>query len=149
MVEFLEIGYDKFIFKVKVDCLYSREGFWAHIDENTARTGLTDFLQKSKGDVAFLETVNPGTVVKQGQEIGKIETIKSVFDIISVVTGRIVEVNPEVENKSYLINEDPYGSGWIYRVELTDLESDKAGLLDAEDYVELIKEVVAQEMKRK
>lgn len=149
MVEFLEIGYDKFIFKVKVDYLYSREGFWAHIDKNTARTGLTDFLQKSKGDVAFLETVNPGTVVKQGQEIGKIETIKSVFDIISVVTGRIVEVNPEVENKSYLINEDPYGSGWIYRVELTDLESDKAGLLGAEDYVELIKEVVAQEMKKK
>jgi glycine cleavage system H protein len=149
MGEFLEIGYDKFVFKVKVGCLYSREGFWAEVEEDTARIGLTDFLQKSKGDVAFLETVNPGTLVKQGKEIGKIETIKAVFDIISVVTGKIVEVNPELENRSYLINEDPYGSGWIYKIELTDFEGDRGGLLGAEGYLELIREVVAQEMKKK
>ena len=71
MGEFLETTFEKFIFKVKVGYLYSKEEFWANIQDGVATIGLTDFMQKAKGDVAFLEIVEPGAEVKQGGEIGK------------------------------------------------------------------------------
>lgn len=148
MGEFLEHTYEKFIFKVKVDYLYSQEEFWANFENGTATVGLTDFMQKAKGDVAFLETVEPGTEVKQGDEMGKIETIKATFGIISPVSGKVVEVNPEIDASPFLINEDPYGAGWIYRLELSDPEGDKAQLQEAREYFEIMKGKVAEEAKK-
>jgi glycine cleavage system H protein len=148
MGEFLEATFEKFIFKVKVGYLYSKEEFWADIQGSVATVGLTDFMQKAKGDVAFLETLEPGTEVKQGQEIGKIETIKATFSIISPVSGKVVEVNPEMDASPYLINHDPYGGGWIYRIELSDPEADKSQLLQASDYFEIMKGKIAQEAKK-
>jgi glycine cleavage system H protein len=151
MTEFMEATYDKFVFKVKTDYLYNREDFWANVQGNEATVGVSDFLQKSKGDVAILETVEPGTEVRQGQEIGKIETIKATFGIISPVSGKVVEVNAELENSAYLINEDPYGAGWLYKIELTSPQQDQQGLLQANAYFELMKEKLAQigsEMKK-
>jgi len=146
--EFLETTYEKFIFKVKVGYRYSQEEFWANFENGTATVGLTDFLQKAKGDVAFLETVEPGQVVKRGDEMGKIETIKATFGIISPVSGKVAEVNPEMEASPYLINHDPYGAGWIYRIEPSDPEGDKAQLMDAKEYLEMMKAKVAQEAKQ-
>ena len=148
MGEFLEATYEKFIFKVKMGYLYSREEFWANFQNGAATVGLTDFLQKAKGDVAFLETVEPGTEVKQGQEIGKIETIKATFGIISPVSGKVAEVNPEMDASPYLINHDPYGGGWIYRIELSNPEADKGQLLQASAYFENMKDKIAQEAKK-
>ena len=148
MDEFLETTFEKFIFKVKVGYRYSKEDFWADVRDHTATVGLTDFLQKSKGDVAFLETVEPGTTVNRGDEIGKIETIKATFGIIAPVTGAVVEVNPEMEASPYLINNDPYGAGWIYRIQLAELETDKGELLEASDYFELMKQNIAKEAKK-
>lgn len=148
MTEFLETVYDKFIFRVKDSYLYHREDFWAFIQASVATIGVTDFLQKARGDVAFLETVESGTEVKQGSEIGKIETIKATFGIVAPVSGKVVEVNPEMEASPYLINQDPYGTGWIYRIELTNLESDKAALLQAGEYFELMKQKIAQEARK-
>jgi glycine cleavage system H protein len=149
MSEFLETTHDKFVFQVKVGYLYSRDDFWANVDGNTALIGVSDFLQKTKGDVAFLETIETGTEVKQSQEIGKIETIKATFGILSPVAGKVIEVNPELEVSSYLINEDPYGAGWIYKIELANFESDKKELLQAESYLELMKVKIAEEMEKK
>jgi glycine cleavage system H protein len=148
MGEFLEAAYDKFVFKVKDGCLYNRDDFWARIEGPVATVGITDYLQKIKGDVAFLETVEAGSEVRQGQEIGKVETIKATFGIISPVTGKVAEVNPELEASPHLINQDPYGAGWIYRIELTDFAGDKADLLKSGDYLELMKEKLAREMKK-
>jgi len=148
MGEFLETTFEKFIFKVKVGYLYSQEEFWANFQDGAATVGLTDFLQKAKGDVAFLETVEPGTEVKQGQEIGKIETIKATFGIISPVSGKVAEVNPEMDASPYLINHDPYGGGWIYRIELSNPEADKGQLLQASAYFENMKDKIAQEAKK-
>ena len=148
MGEFLETTYEKFIFKVKMGYLYSQEEFWANFQNGAATVGLTDFLQKAKGDVAFLETVEPGTEVKQGQEIGKIETIKATFGIISPVSGKVAEVNPEMDASPYLINHDPYGGGWIYRIELSNPEADKGQLLQASAYFENMKDKIAQEAKK-
>ena len=148
MSEFLETTYDKFIFRVKTDCLYTRDDFWARIEGNVATVGLADYRQKANGDVAFLETVAPGTAAKQGQALGVIETIKATADILSPVTGKVVEANPELEASPFLINEDPYGKGWIYRIKLTDPQGDSAGLLKPEAYFELLKQKVAVEAKK-
>jgi len=149
MSEFLETTHDKFVFQVKVGYFYSSDDFWAHVEGNVALIGVSDFLQKTKGDVAFLETVETGMEVKQSQEIGKIETIKATFGILSPVSGKVIEVNPELEASSYLINEDPYGAGWIYKIELADFEGDQKELLQAEGYMELMKVKIAEEMTKK
>ncbi|WAC07225.1 MAG: glycine cleavage system protein H [Thermodesulfobacteriota bacterium] len=148
MEEFLEYTHEKFIFKVKTGYWYSPEDFWANIVNHVAVIGVSDFLQKLKGDVAFLETISPGITVKRGQELGKIETIKATFNIISPVTGTIVEVNQEIEASPYLINEAPYDSGWIYRIELLDFEADKNELLKDWDYFELMKKKVLEEARK-
>ena len=148
MTEFLETTYKKFIFKVKVGYLYSKEDFWADIRGKVATMGLADFLQKSKGDVAFLETVEPGTKVKMGQALGKIETIKATFGIISPVTGKVIKVNSELETSPHLINSDPYGAGWIYEIELADPEGNQLRLLEAESYMKLMKEKIEKEAKK-
>jgi glycine cleavage system H protein len=149
MSEFLETTHDKFVFKVKTVLFYSRDDFWVDIQGDQAVIGLSDFLQKVRGDVAFLETADVNTVVRQGEEAGKIETIKATFGIISPVSGTIVAINPEMESSPFLINQDPYGSGWIYRVQLTDWENDRAKLLHPQPYFELMKEKIIQEMEKK
>ncbi len=149
MEGFLETTYDKFIFRVKEGYLYSKEDFWAKIDGNSALVGISDFLQKSRGDVAFLETVEADSEVRQGEGIGTIETIKATFAIIAPVTGRVLEINPKLGGSPYLLNEDPYGEGWIYKIELSRLEEDRKGLLSATDYLELMKAKIVEEMKKK
>ena len=147
MAEFLETTYKKFIFRVKVGYLYSKEDFWADIRGKVATMGLADFLQKSKGDVAFLETVEPGTPANMGQELGKIETIKATLGIISPITGKVIRVNSELDTSPHLVNSDPYGAGWIYEIELADPEDSPRTLLDAESYMKLMKEKIEKEAK--
>ncbi len=148
MSEFLEITYDKFIFRVKTDCLYTRDDYWVRVEGNMGTVGVADYRQKVNGDVAFLETVASGTAAKQGQALGVIETIKATADILSPVTGKVMEANPELEASPFQINDDPYGKGWIYRIELTDLQGDSTGLLKPEAYFELLKQKVAVEAKK-
>ena len=147
MEAFLETTYDKFIFRVKTDYLYTKDESWAAIKSNIATVGITDFLQKSKGDVTILTTVAPGTELKQGQTMGEMETIKATIDLISPVTGKVVEVNPALRDRPYFINQDPYGTGWLYRVELANPERDAAALLSAAADFEILKVKVAQEAK--
>ena len=139
MAEFLETTFDKFIFKVKTGYLYTDDDYWVDILGSVATVGVTDYLQKSNGDVAFVEPVAPGKEVKKGDELGEIETIKVTLNLISPVNGRVIEVNPQLEASPELINNDPYGAGWICRIELADPEEAKTGLLRAEAYMELLK----------
>ncbi len=149
MEGFLETTYDKFIFRVKEGYLYLKEDFWTKVEGNSALVGISDFFQKARGDVAFLETVDVGHEAKQGEAIGTIETIKATFGIISPVTGIVSEINPKLEGSPYLLNEDPYGEGWIYKIQTTRLEEDKKELLSSEMYLELMKEKIKQEMEKK
>ena len=147
MEEYLETTYDKFIFRVKTAYRYTQDEFWADIQGLRATVGMTDFQQKTKGDVTVLKTVEPGSELKQGQAMGEMETIKATIELISPVTGRVGEVNPALEERSYLINAEPYGAGWLYRIELTNPEGDAGALLSASAYLELLKEKIAQEAK--
>lgn len=149
MGEFLETRYDKFIFTVKTDYFYSKDDFWANVENGQVVMGLSDFLQKVKGDVVFLETIDVGATFTQGAEIGKIETIKATFDILAPAGGKILEINPELESLPNLINEDPYKAGWIYRIEADDFESDQKNLLSADAYFELMKQKIEEEVAQK
>jgi len=139
MAEFLETTFDKFIFKVKTGYLYTDDDYWVDIVGSVATVGVTDYLQKSNGDVAFVEPAAVGKSVKKGEELGEIETIKVTLNLISPVTGKIIEVNRELEAHPELINSDPSGTGWICRIELADPEGAKDGFLQAEAYMELMK----------
>jgi glycine cleavage system H protein len=148
MEGFLEFAHDKFLFRVKEGYRYSRDDFWADLQGDVAVVGIADFLQKARGDVAFLETAEPGVTVTAGQEAGTVETIKATFGILCPVAGTIVEVNPELEASPFLLNEDPYGAGWIYKVRLAAGERGEA-LLAADAYLEVMKgKVLAQAAER-
>lgn len=139
MVEFLQTTFDKFIFKVRVGCLYTDDDYWVDIQGAVVTVGVTDYLQKSSGDVAFVEPSAAGKSVRKGEEMGEIETIKVTLNLISPVTGRVIEVNQQLEAHPELINSDPYGAGWISRIELADPAESIEGLLQAEAYMELMK----------
>jgi glycine cleavage system H protein len=98
--------------------------------------GVTDYAQDQLGDVVFVGLPEPGTDVTAGQPLGEIESTKSVSDVYSPVTGKVVEKNSEVEQNPELINEEPYGQGWLVRIEV---EGESPGeLLSAEQYRQLL-----------
>ena len=148
MSEFLETMVDKFTFKVATDCLYNAEGIWAKAEGSRVRIGLSDFLQQHSGDVAFAEVKQTGTKVAYGDEIATIETIKVTISLPSPVTGKIVEVNSAILTAPEVLNQNPYGAGWMVVVEATDWAADKARLLDPQAYFTQMKREAEQEVKK-
>ncbi len=134
MTDFLQITVDKFTFKVATDRYYNEEGVWVLAQGNRVRIGLSDFLQQRSGDVAFAEITPQGTVLAVGDEIAVIETVKVNISLSSPVSGSIVEINPLMETAPEIINQDPYGEGWLAIIEATQWESDSSRLLDPQAY---------------
>ncbi len=134
MTEFLKTTIDKFTFNVATDRYYNEEGVWALVQGNRVRIGLSDFLQQRSGDVAFAEITPQGTVLAVGDEIAVIETVKVNISLSSPVSGSIVEINPLMETAPEIINQDPYGEGWLAIIGATQWESDSSRLLDPQAY---------------
>lgn len=148
MPDYLETTVDKFIFKVATDRLYSAEGIWALPDGNRVRVGVTDFLQQLNGDVAFAEVQPEGTAVATGDGVAAIETIKANVEVPSPVGGAIVEVNPAMELSPEVINQDPYGQGWLVVIKASDWPTDRDALLGPQAYFELMKGQAEEEAKK-
>lgn len=146
---YLELQVDKFIFKVKRGCYYTEVGIWVQEENGAGRVGVSDFLQQKSGDVAFVNLPELGTTLKQGEEMGSIETIKADVTISSPISGVVRETNRELEVKPELINEDPYGEGWLVLVEMSDFESDRKNLLTAEEYLTVMKSQAEEEAKKR
>lgn len=146
--EMLELTVDKFAFRVPKGLYYNDGGVWVKPEGHAARLGLSDFSQQRSGDMAFAEVKPVGTALKPGDEFASVETIKVNVILPSPVTGAIAEINRALEDAPELINQDPYGKGWLAGVELTDWEADKAKLLDAEAYYALIKRQAEEEVKK-
>ena len=117
------------------DRRYTAEHEWAREDGGRIVIGITEYAQDQLGDVVFVGLPEPGTEVHAGQPLGEVESTKSVSDIYSPVTGKILEKNAEVEQSPELINEDPYGRGWLVAIDAEGAALD--GLLTAEDYRKL------------
>ncbi|MGM5631015.1 glycine cleavage system protein GcvH [Apibacter raozihei] len=118
------------------ELLYSPEHEWVRIEGNIAYVGITDFAQKELGDIVFLDVETLDETLNSGEVFGSVEAVKTVSDLYMPVSGKILELNQELESTPDLVNSDPYGKGWIIKVELTD--SSTTHLLNAEKYKELV-----------
>jgi glycine cleavage system H protein len=111
---------------------YTKTHEWVAVDGKHATIGITDFAQSQLGDVVFLELPKPGRKLDVGETFGVVESVKAASDLYSPVAGRISEVNDKLASKPELINSDPFGEGWILKLEVSgDLPSD---LLDEDAY---------------
>jgi glycine cleavage system H protein len=144
----LKVTIDKFTFVIPRALAYSETGVWVKREGSRARLGLSDFAQQHSGDVAFARVKPVGTDLESGEEFADIETVKVNASFPSPVKGTIVEINPSLEEAAELINQDPYGKGWLAVVELADGESDRTQLLDADAYSALVKDQAEAEMKK-
>ncbi len=147
--EFMEVTHDKFLFRVKPDYLYYPEESWAKEDGDLITVGITDFFQRTAGDVAFIELPEVGTKVAVGDEVGVIETIKVTVSPIAPVSGTIREVNSGLKVNPQWVNNDPYGQGWIFKVAPSNWEADKKELLDAQAYFPRMEGKIEEEMAKK
>ncbi len=121
------------------DLFYSREHTWVRVDGNIATVGISDFAQEQLGEIYSVELPEPDAEVEQDEPFGVIESSKSVAELISPVSGEIISVNEDIEDDMGVINSDPYGTGWLIVVELSDLD-ELNNLLDAEEYREYVGE---------
>jgi glycine cleavage system H protein len=149
MSTFLETTVDKFTFHVDPTCFFNSEGVWIRAEGDRARLGLSDFLQQRSGDIAFVEVKPAGTILSFGEEFSSIETIKVDIALSSPVSGRVVLVNPALENTPEVINQDPFGEGWLCEIELRNWDTDQPRLLNAAAYFEKMKREAEEEVKRK
>ena len=115
------------------DRKYTKEHEWCKAEAGVATIGLTDYAQHSLTDIVFVELPKPGAKVEQGKPMCTVESVKSVSDIYAPVSGEVVEVNAELEKKPELVNKEPFGSGWIAKIKLSD-ESELQNLMDSKQY---------------
>ena len=119
------------------DLRYSAEHEWVRVDANLATVGITDFAQDSLGDVVFVQLPDVGTDVIAGASVSEVESTKSVSDIYAPVSGTVAAVNDALTDTPELVNQDPYGAGWMMTIALSDPEQ-LSSLLDAAAYRALV-----------
>jgi glycine cleavage system H protein len=123
---------------VPAGLLYSKEHEWVKLDGDVATVGITDYAQASLGDIVYVELPRVGAGLTQFGSIGVVESVKAVSDIFTPVGGEVTEINPAIEGDPALVNRDPFGEGWLYRVKLADVDEVKRSLISPEAYEQLI-----------
>jgi len=129
--------------EIPPDLSYTAEHEWVQrVGDDTVRVGITDFAQSSLGDVVFVQLPDVGTDVTAGESFGEVESTKSVSDLYSPVTAKVVAVNGDLEGSPQLVNSDPYGEGWLIELQAgaDALSGEVDGLLDADAYQALVTE---------
>jgi glycine cleavage system H protein len=144
--EFLTVAHDKFEFRIPVvDYLFNENDVWVRASDGVARVGISDYMQQKLTDISFFDPPKADGSVEQFGELGSLESTKAVFEIISPATGTIAAVNPAVIANPALVNEDPYGSGWLVELKLSNWPQDEKMLIDAAAYAEVVKRKAAEE----
>ena len=143
--EYYQTVVDKFIFTVKKGLLYAEDGGWVKVEKGFVRVGSTDFFQKRIGDIIFVEFPKVGIKVNRSEEIAQLESIKAVISITSPITGNIIEINQILDDSPEMINEEPYGRGWLVLIQSAD-PKELSQLLSAEKYFELMITKIADEV---
>jgi glycine cleavage system H protein len=119
--------------------LYSKEHEWVKLDGDTATVGITDYAQHSLGDIVYVELPRVGATLQQFGNIGVVESVKAVSDIYTPIGGEVLEVNPALEGDPALLNREPFGEGWMFKVKVVD-QGEIGNLLSPESYEELTAE---------
>lgn len=121
---------------------YSEDYGWVKIENGKARIGITDYAQKQLKEIIFIELPSEGDEVKQGEAYGSAESVKAVSDLISPLSGKVEEVNSKVLDNPGIVNEDPYGEGWLILITPSNLDEELKNLMDFEKAVEWHRELV-------
>ncbi len=116
---------------------YSPDHEWIKIEGNIATVGITDFAQSQLGDIVFVDIPSEGEILSKSDVFGAIEAVKTVADAFMPLSGKIIEINSELENAPEILNKDPYEAGWMIKIEISD-PSEIDTLLDAEGYKAII-----------
>lgn len=122
-------------YEIPKDLVYTREDEWARNEGSRVLVGVTDYAQQQLGDVVFLELPEIGASVEKGEPFGVIESVKAVSDLYAPISGEVVDVNADLQERPELVNEDCYGDGWLVAIAPNDPE-DLDTLLDAEAYAQ-------------
>ena len=117
---------------------YTKEHEWIFLEQKTATIGITDYAQSQLGDIVFVELPDLDDEVKQDGTFGVIEAVKTVADLFAPVSGKVVEINLDLEDSPDLINSDPYGAGWIIKTQIEN-NDEIAALMSSSEYQEYIK----------
>jgi glycine cleavage system H protein len=123
-------------YEVPEGLYYSKDFAWIKIEGDKVRMGVTDYAQKSLREIVYAELPATGTVLKQGEPYGTVESVKAVSDLVAAISGMIEEVNEEVKSKPETLNEDPYEKGWLVIMKPTNLQAELANLMDFNAAVE-------------
>ncbi|MCO5114332.1 MAG: glycine cleavage system protein GcvH [Bdellovibrionaceae bacterium] len=126
-------------YRVPEELYYTKDHEWALVDENIVTVGVTDYAQDTLGEIVYVELPEEGQKVTQGESFGVIESVKSVSDLVSPVSGTVIEVNSSLPDNPGTINDDAWNDGWLIRIEM-DTEKELAALIKAADYKKLIAE---------
>ncbi len=118
---------------------YSKEHEWVLVEDDVAIIGITEFAQGELGDIVFVELPEVGEKISKDDSFGSLESVKAVSDIFAPISGAVVEINDDLKENPEAINEDPYGDGWMIKVQLTDMDELK-DLMSSEDYAEFIEQ---------
>ena len=118
---------------IQNDFFYTKEHEWVSLDGNIAIVGISDYAQEALGDITFVELPSVDDVLEQFGQIASVESVKAASDIFSPISGKIIEVNSDLEAKPGLINKSPYDKGWIAKIEVSDTE-EVSNLMNAEEY---------------
>ena len=116
---------------------YTEEHEWVKIEGNIATIGITDFAQGELGDIVYLEIDSLDSEIGLNEVFGTVEAVKTVSDLFMPVGGKVIEINSTLEDNPELVNEDPYGEGWIIKIDISDL-SEVDSLLSPEEYKNMI-----------
>jgi glycine cleavage system H protein len=126
--------------QVPKDLKYTKDHEWARVEGATVSVGITDYAQDKLGDVVFIEIENGGTRVKQGEKFGTVESVKSVSDLFSPLSGKITDVNKDLLEHPEYVNKDPYGKAWMIKLAADAVKDEMAQLMDADAYEKYCKE---------
>src|SRR5580704_6283643 len=125
-------------YNIPEDNYYTKDHEWAQVDENMCTVGITEFAQDTLGEVVYVELPEEGQKVTQGEPFGVVESVKAASDLVSPVSGTVIEVNTSIADDPGTLNDDPVNNGWLIRIEM-DSEKELANLMRAPDYKKLIK----------
>ena len=129
-------------YEVRERIYYTKEHEWMKVENEMCRVGITDYAQKTLHEVVYVDLPTLGRKVTQNASFGTVESVKAVSEIYSPISGEIVERNEKLVNSPELVNEDPYGSGWIVVVKSSRLNDELKSLLSHEDYAKFIEELI-------
>ena len=119
------------------DLLYTNSHEWVRVEGDTATVGITDFAQDQLSDLTFIELPSEGDELESGKEVAVVESVKAASDVYSPVSGTVTEVNRELEDNPGLLNTDPFGKGWLFKVQMSN-QDELDAMLDPADYKDLL-----------